>query len=132
MSKELLHLFKVIQEDRLEQLKATILHDPSLINAKDYQGKTALIIAAEHGSTASINALIKHGAHINYKVPEKDYTALMVAAKHGHLDSVKYLLENGADVTIKDMHGKTALDYAQQSKKQDVTNLVQKYMEKKS
>lgn len=126
MSKELQHLFKVINEDHIEQLNAALKHDRLLANAKDDKGNSALIVAAEHGNTGIVNSLIKHGAHINYKTPEKLFTPLMAAVQKGNLDTVKYLLENGADKTITDSHGNTALWYAEQNKQQNIIDLLQK------
>ena len=39
-------------------------------------------------------------------------TALHLAAEPGHVNVVKLLLHAGADVTIRQGHGRTALDYA--------------------
>jgi len=39
-------------------------------------------------------------------------TALMYAANLGNVELVKALLSRGADKTVKDAHGKTAIEYA--------------------
>ena len=124
MSKELHHIFKAIKEHRLEQIKAAIKNDQSLVNLKDDKGYTALIVAAETGTTGIIDYLLKHGAHINYQVPPHLYTPLIIAVRAGRKDLVKYLLDSGADANSADAQGKTALWHAQEHKQQDIINLL--------
>lgn len=123
MSKELHHLFNAITKKDLKQIHVAIKDNQSLINAKDDKGNTALTIAADHGNVEAVNTLVKHGAHINYQIPGKLFTPLMLAVTKGHNEVVKYLLINGADKNIVDAHGKTALDHAQEGKKQPIIDL---------
>jgi ankyrin repeat protein len=128
MSKETLHLFTAIKEKRLEQVKVALKNDQSLVNTKDSKGMTPLLLAAQGPDADIVDALIKHGAHINYQQPEKGSTALMLAAQNARLHIVKYLIARGADIMMKDNHGKTALDYAQQSKNKDLIELLEQEM----
>lgn len=125
MSKELHHLFKAIKEHRLEQAKEAIKKDQALVNTKDDKGCTALIVAAEFGTTGIIDYLLKHGAHINYQMPPHLYTPLIIAVKAGKADHVKYLLDSAADFNCVDSQGKNALWHAQQQKQQDSITLLQ-------
>jgi hypothetical protein len=127
MSQELHHLFNAIRQDKLEQVKVAIKDNKALVNTKDDKNNTPLIVAAEHGNTGIVNALVKHGAHVNYQIPEKKLTPLMVAVQKGNVDTVNYLLENGADKTIVDALGNTALEYAKQQKKQDLIDAIEKH-----
>ena len=79
------------------------------VNAKDNDGKTALIIAAESGCVDHINAIIAAGADVN--APDSKYgrTALMKAAYSGNADCVKALITADADVNATDKDGQTAL-----------------------
>ena len=124
MSKELHHLFNAIKEHRLEQVKVVIKNDQALVNTKDDKGHTALVIAAECGTTGIIECLLKHGAHINYQLPPHNYTPLVIAIRAGKADVVKYLLESGADIQSVDHQGKNALWHAQQQKNQDIIALI--------
>lgn len=126
MSKALIHVFQAIKEHHLEQLKAAIKNDQSLVNLKDDKGNTALTIAAEYGTTGIIDYLLKHGAHINYQIPPHHYTPLIIAIRAGRKDIVKYLLESNADINKVDDQGKTALWHAEQKNIQDIINLLQK------
>ncbi len=126
MSRKLHHLFDAIREDKLDQVKVAIRDNQSLINAQDEKGTTPLIVAAEHGNTGIVNALVKNGAHVNYQMPEKKLTALIVAVQKGNVDTVNYLLENDADKTLVDAQGNTALEYAKQQKKQDLIDALEK------
>jgi ankyrin repeat protein len=125
MSKELHHLFKAIKEHRQEQVKVAIKNDQAMVNAKDDKGHTALIVAAEFGTTGIIDDLLKHGAHINYQLSPHLYTPLIIAIRAGHADIVKYLLDMGADVGSVDAQGKNALWHAQQQKQQKIIAMVQ-------
>ncbi len=125
MSKELHHLFKAIKEHRLEQVKVAIKNDQAIVNAKDDKGHTALIVAAEFGTTGIIDDLLKHGAHINYQLSPHLYTPLIIAIRAGQADIVKYLLDMGADVGSVDAQGKNALWHAQQQKQQKIIAMLQ-------
>ncbi len=130
MSKELMHLFKAIKDHHLGQVKIAIVHDKSLVNTKDDKGNVSLLVAAEYGNENIIDALVKHGAHINYQLPIKLHTALILAAKAGNFANVDYLLKHGADVNKTDEHGKTALSYAQENKQQKIIDLLEKFVNK--
>ncbi|WP_372365152.1 HEAT repeat domain-containing protein [Candidatus Uabimicrobium sp. HlEnr_7] len=56
---------------------------------------------------------------------EEGNTALMVAAKDD-VPFVKALIESGANIETKNQHGKTALDFAKEAKKQEIIELLQK------
>ncbi|KAG6836356.1 hypothetical protein H0H93_008857 [Arthromyces matolae] len=85
------------------------------------KGSYALVIAAQKGFTAMINLLLGNGADINEIPPDKydgspwQGTPLQEAAKEGAIEAVQFLLDHGADPTLKDTHGKTALELSQAS-----------------
>lgn len=131
MSKELHHLFKAIKEHRQEQVKAAVKNDQALVNAKDDKGHTALIIAAEYGTTGIIDDLLKHGAHINYQAPHHLYTPLIIAVRAGQIDIAKYLLDHGAKSESVDAQGNNALWHAQQNNQQGIIRFLQEATETK-
>ncbi|GHV31665.1 hypothetical protein FACS1894167_14250 [Synergistales bacterium] len=84
------------------------------VNAKDNDGRTALIGAAMANSNLEVIALLlKGGADINAK-GEHDMTALMWAASNNPNPKVlELLLKGGADINAKaNYDGRTALMYA--------------------
>jgi ankyrin repeat protein len=95
------------------------------VNAKDKDGYTALLIAAEKGDLEMAHLLVEKGADVNAK--DKDgYTALMYVAYTGNLEISKILIKNGADVNVRDKDGWTALMFARMGKKADITELLKK------
>jgi ankyrin repeat protein len=95
------------------------------VNAKDKDGYTALLIAAEKGDLEMADLLVEKGADVNAK--DKDgYTALMYVAYAGNLEIAKILIKNDADVNVRDKDGWTALMFARMGKKADVTELLRK------
>ena len=62
---------------------------------------TPLILAAQHGSAAVIEPLVKNGADVNAKT-SNGTTPLMFAAASGDVAAVKTLLDHGADVKAKE------------------------------
>ena len=81
------------------------------VNAKNKEGRTALMGAAFAGHTAIVQALLEAGADVNAK-DERGTTALSAAAFRGHTATVQTLLEVGAEVNARDKNGMTVLMWA--------------------
>ncbi len=77
--------------DKGIDVNATYLRDES-----PWSGKTALMVAAEHGQSEVIQALLRRKANVNLK-HYSDLTALMLAAGGAHTEAVRVLLAAGAD-----------------------------------
>jgi hypothetical protein len=70
-----------------------------------------LIIAAKHGQTEKIAAMLAKGSPVD--VTDKDgRTALMIAAMRGHAGAVEELLKHGAKADLRDRVGWTAYGLA--------------------
>lgn len=95
----------------IESAKELLNAPGVIIDTVDKNGMSALMYAAQHGSTEIVEQLISRGAKINVQNRYGD-TALMLAVKGNHLEIVKKLLDNGADVNIAADSGHTALIYA--------------------
>jgi ankyrin repeat protein len=93
------------------------------INARDANGSSALLHAAQIRNTEIAKLLIAAGADVNSKNND-DRTALMFAAKYGHTEMVKLLIAAGADVNAKDNYGATALIYAALDRKTEIARLL--------
>ena len=100
------------------------------VKAKDNDGKTALMYAAEKGQKETVELLLAKGADINAK-DKYGKTALMYAARKGYKEIVELLLAKGADINAKDKYGKTALDYAKGKNKEKIVEYLKQAKAKK-
>jgi ankyrin repeat protein len=91
------------------------------------QGWTALHYAAVVGHFQIIQLLIKQRADVNAETPNKT-TPLMLAARRGEMTVVKYLIAEGADISLKNMLGWTAYDFAVESERRDIAAMLQELM----
>ena len=81
------------------------------------RGYTALHLAAQLNDVQCSEALLDCGADMNVQEAEFGQTPLLEAMNEGDGDFrgpevARLLIEHGADVTIKDMDGRTVLNYA--------------------
>ena len=81
------------------------------VNAKENDGRTPLMCAADKGHSEIVKLLIENGADVNAK-NNYGHTSLMCAAGKGHTEIVKLLIEKGANVNAKNNYGRTPLMYA--------------------
>ena len=95
------------------------------IDARDRDGRTALMIASERGKLKIAELLIRKGADVNGK-DIGGYTALMYVAYEGDLEIAKLLIRNKADVRARDKDGWTALMFASIGKNPDMVELLKK------
>lgn len=82
------------------------------VNARNKEGWTALILAAQRNLSDVARTLITRGADVNAR-DKQGQTPLIHAARKGHRQTVELLVNQGADVTAKDRASRTALMYAQ-------------------
>lgn len=124
------------EQSGLTILMQTVLHRYELmiqhllaaganVNAKDKEGWTPLMFAANKGYPEIAKILITAGADVNAK--DKDgNTALMRASSSGSTETVRLLLAAGADVNEKNDAGVTALMRAR-AEARDYTQRANKY-----
>ena len=93
------------------------------VDAKDDEGATALMFAAQGGHATAIEALLAAGAEVEAKI-EDGRTALMLAAGGGHAAAIAALLAAGAEVEAKDNNGRTALKIAKLCKHEHAARLL--------
>ena len=118
-----LFLFDIATASCEEDGGELILKAGANINAKDADGMTALIHAANFARDKVTKLLLKHGADVKIR-DSSGKTALMYAADHQKDDVARLLLEHGADVNAKDKFGNTALMYAAAHQEDDVAKLL--------
>jgi ankyrin repeat protein len=80
------------------------------VNAKDWNGCTALINSVDFGHEDIAKVLIAAGADVNAS-DNNGRTALMRACMRGAWHSVKVLIAGHANVNARDGNGLTALSY---------------------
>ena len=73
------------------------------IDKKNWQGRTALMMATQESHGNVVSSLVKLGANVNLR--DKDgYSALDLAAKFGLEEVALTLLKNGADLKIGNLY----------------------------
>lgn len=88
---------------------------PGILNARDSDGNTPLLIAVGREDTEWTSFLLLKGADAN--LPNKDGdTPLIMAARTGFTDAADWLLEMGAKVDGANRMGETALIVAVQQR----------------
>lgn len=94
-------------------------------------GWTSLHYAAVIGNHQIMTLLLEHHAHIDAETPNKT-TPLMLAARRGEMVLVKLLIDEGADISLKNMLGWSAYDFAVEAERRDIAALLQELMQTKS
>jgi ankyrin repeat protein len=93
------------------QIDQLITNDPSLINAKNNNGLTAIHMAAGGGHNVAIDHLILKGSDVNVKTSDGS-TAIHIAAMTGRNTTIDHLILKGLDVNAKNNSGSTAIHAA--------------------
>ena len=95
----------------------TLLESGAPLGARNHEGMTALMLAAQKGHTHQVRRLLQYGARIQ----DQDLygrSALMHAMGQGHSDTFLALVEGGADLMGQDLKGiaywKTAIHEVQE------------------
>ncbi len=79
------------------------------VNARDGQGWTALMHAAEKGYKLMVGPLLEARADPDVQAAD-GATALFMAAVRGHREIIEMLVKAGADTSLKGPQGKTAVE----------------------
>jgi ankyrin repeat protein len=106
---------KAIQDGKTDDAVKLFNAQPTLVNARDFNGVTALLAAINNRDDQWAGYLLQQGADPNMTGP-KGETPLMAAARLGLTQIVDWLLEMGARVNGENKMGETALIVAVQNK----------------
>ena len=93
------------------------------VTQKVFTGRTALHVAASHGSEAMVRLLLVTGASVKAKDNE-DLTPLWVSAFKGQLSISRLLLEHGAEIDSRNNDQKTPLHASIIYSQGEVTRLL--------
>ena len=116
-------LMKATKRKLTEIVELLVAHNAH-INIQNNNGDTALILAAWWGHTELVKFLVAQD-DVNIDIQNNtESTALIRAAKTGHTEVVELLVAKNANLILKDMYGKTALDYAEERKHPEITNIL--------
>ena len=92
-------------------------------NARNEEGSTALMAAAQYDYQECVTVLLNAGANVITR-NQFGSTALHQAAKNGFLSISELLLASGAQASLFDNTGMTPLDYALDNNHHDVCQLL--------
>ncbi len=87
---------------------SNLLSEKVNIDARDSEGRTALLVATHRNNVEAAKTLIEAGADVNAKDSIHD-SAYLYAGARGHLDILKMTLAHGADLKSTNRFGGTAL-----------------------
>jgi ankyrin repeat protein len=112
-----------------ERVRALIGHFPESINAYSPDGFFPLALAAFFGHRKIVQFLLESGADVN-QAANNDFKVAPIHASvsNGDIEIVRMLLEHGADPNARQQNDFTPLQAATQSKRQDIVELLQRYL----
>jgi ankyrin repeat protein len=102
----------------------SLLAQGSDLNARDANGRTALMIAASTNKTKVVDLLLAKGANPNMTDYKQGRTALITAAEAGYDEVARSLLNGGANPNLKDRFGETAMSSAQRLNRLHIGRLL--------
>mmetsp|Transcript_29344 Transcript_29344/g.82764 ORF Transcript_29344/g.82764 Transcript_29344/m.82764 type:complete len:628 (-) Transcript_29344:181-2064(-) len=99
-------------------------HSPSIINVREQNGYTALVLASSVGHLNTVKALL--GRSADFDTPsEEGKTALMMACVNNHPSVVEALVQAGANPDLQESQGEIAVGM---TKDEDVQRILQNAM----
>jgi ankyrin repeat protein len=114
---------KALKKDDYAGVKSNLMQGAN-VNAKDDDGRPALIIATDMGEPALVKFLLDQNAHVDETNKATGETALMRAAEAGDKVSVGVLLYYKANVNEQDKHGETPLIKASRAGRREIVKIL--------
>jgi ankyrin repeat protein len=101
-----------------------LLDQGAPVDARNGQGRTALMFAATGSFPETVALLLERGADPNATDQTEGWSPLMFAAAEGNPTVAEHLLEHGADPTLTDRDGETARTFAENGTHTAVVTLL--------
>ena len=101
-----------------------LLDQGAQVDARNGQGRTALMFAATGSFPETVSLLLERGADPNATDKAEGWSPLMFAAAEGNRTVAERLLEHGADPTLTDRDGETARTFAENGNHTAVLSLL--------
>ena len=95
------------------------------VNMPDKIGNTPLLWVSDSGDYDVAEFLVQNGADPNIR-NKRGLTPIMVAARGGYADIVELLVDNGADLAQRDYTGRSALDWARESRTPGIDQILER------
>jgi ankyrin repeat protein len=118
-------IFMIARSGSLEDIKAIVAKNPDVLNAKNENGFTPLILACYRGNNEVAKFIIENSNTIN--TSSDIGSPLMASVVKGNIVMAELLLHKGANPDITDSKGLTALIYATQFQNKVAIELLLKY-----
>lgn len=120
-----LDIFESAAIDAAGSVHAALSADPAAVRLFDASGRTALHVAAAHGSVDAIDILAARGASLDVgSRDERAGSALHVAVDRRQLEAARALLRHGCDPNAKQHGGVTPLMIAASHNSREIAELL--------
>ena len=104
---------EAVRKDDTPKAMQLLRDHPTLVNARDPKGDTALLIATRRGDRDWTGTLLNAGADVDAAARDGD-TPLIAASRIGFIDAIEWLTKLGAKLNAANKLGETALIIAVQ------------------
>lgn len=112
------------------EIAKLLIENKANVNQLDKLNRSALMFASTGPFNSTVRLLLESGAKVNLADNVENWTAVMFAAGEGQLDVVKTLVDAGADLTMLDVDGESAYDFAVSKGHTEVANYINTYLSK--
>ncbi|MHC9538523.1 MAG: ankyrin repeat domain-containing protein [Vulcanimicrobiota bacterium] len=122
-------ILKAAEEDNVDKAEILLSRNAGLIDVRDWNLSTLLIVSSFYGSRKMVELLLNNGADINakskyYEPVPSAMTPLAWALFERDTDMAELLIRKGADPNEKSWHGITPLEWAIGGKDQEIVEML--------